>query len=212
MNSSLSTLLPCADALKSESVMVKFGETVHNFITELNLNINVVPKELGVDETNYDNVLGDRKICDPFSGPPDYTYLEGKCPKDAIPIRDLPDILARFTCNDGISSENCKGNGKFLPEPTYLMAYAYIRSIQKLIDIYPDLEDLIHCSFVKDRISDAVLHHCKPFKVSTYLLWVSMLCLSIIMVVLLLLWVAKAYLDRGRRFSRCSIIPRHEQL
>lgn len=123
-------------------------------------------------------------------------------------------ILARFTCDDNDTSfESCKGKGKFLPKPTYLMAYAYIRSIEYLTNVYPDLEDLIHCSFVKNRISDVVLHQCKPFKVSTYGLWKSILCLSITMVILVLLWMAKAYQDHGRCFSKCySITTRHQEV
>lgn len=121
-------------------------------------------------------------------------------------------ILARFTCDSEITSlESCKGKGKFLPKPTYLMADAYIRSIEYLTNVYPDLENLIHCSFVKDRISDVVLHQCKPFKASSYVLWTSILCLSTTMVVLVLLWVAKSYQDCGRRFSKCSIKPMHDE-
>ncbi|KAJ8430281.1 hypothetical protein Cgig2_024713 [Carnegiea gigantea] len=208
-NSSLSSMLPCVDALKSQGVMVQIGQTVHTFITELNSNINVIPKELGINVARYNHVLGnERKICDPFSGPPDFTYLQGECPKNAIHIRDLPDILARFTCNDNkISMEPCKGYGKFLPETTYLMANAYIRSVQNLIDVYPYLEDLIHCSFVKDRVSDVVLHQCKPFRKCTYGLWVSTLCLSLCMTVLVLVWVAEVYLNWGRSFPWCSVLP-----
>lgn len=121
-------------------------------------------------------------------------------------------ILAKFTCDNNNSSlESCKGEGKFLPEPTYLMANAYIRSIGYLTNVYPDLENLIHCSFVKDRISNVVLHQCKPFRTSAYGLWASILCLSISMVVLVLLWMAKAYqVDHGKYFIKCSTTPRHE--
>lgn len=212
LNNSLSSLLPCANALKSQTVITVLGQTVHDFITQLNLNMNIMPKELGLDEAYYEDVFGHRKICDPFAGPPDYKYVADNCPKHAIPIRELPDILARFTCDSEIPSlDSCKGKGKFLPKPTYLMAYAYIRSIEHLTNVYPDLENLIHCSFVKNRISDVVLHQCKPFRVSTYVLWTSILCLSMSMVVVVLLWVAKAYQDHGRRFSKCSITPKHDE-
>lgn len=63
----------------------------HCFL-QLNLNINIIPKELGLDEAYYVNVLDDRKICDPFAGPPNYEYRTGRCPKRAIAIRDLPDV------------------------------------------------------------------------------------------------------------------------
>ncbi|KAL2906507.1 hypothetical protein RDABS01_005217 [Bienertia sinuspersici] len=213
VNSSLSALLPCAKALKSETVFIALGQTVHDFITQLNINMNIMPKELGLDETQYKNVFGHKKICDPFAGPPDYKYLADTCPKHAIPIKDLPNILENFTCDTETSSlKSCKGDGKFLPKPTYLMANAYIRSIEYLTKVYPDLENLIHCSFVKDRISDIVLHQCKPFKTPAYGLWASMLCLSISMVLLVLLWLAKAYqVHHPTCFSKCSIIPRHEE-
>ncbi|KAK9670256.1 hypothetical protein RND81_13G189600 [Saponaria officinalis] len=212
LNSSLSSLLPCANALKSQTIVLQLGRTVHDFVTQLNSNIDVMTKELVFTQVNHVNsVFGNMQICDPFAGPPDYQYLAGQCPKHAIPIRDLPDILARFTCENEISSNVCTGSGKFLPKTTYLMAYAYIRSVESLIDIYPDLENLIHCSFVKDRISDVVSHQCKPYKFSTRLLWASVLCLSIVMVSLLLLWVAKACQEHGKSFTNCSIVPIHEE-
>ncbi|KAL9229841.1 hypothetical protein vseg_005266 [Gypsophila vaccaria] len=212
LNSSLSSLLPCADALKSQSIVLQLSRTVHDFITQLNSNINIMTKELVFTEVNHvNNVLGNKQICDPFAGPPDYQYLEGKCPAHAIPIRDLPDILARFTCENETTSNSCTGRGKFLPRTAFLMAYAYIRSVESLIDIYPDLENLIHCSFVKDRISDVVSHQCKPYKSSTRLLWTSVICLSSIMVVLLSLWLAKAFQEHGKRFTHCSIVPIHEE-
>lgn len=87
------------------------------------------------------------------------------------------------------------------------MVSAYSRCVQNLLDIYPDLKSLTECSFVKDTFSDVVSHQCRPFRVSIRLLWSSMLSLSIVMVVLVLIWVAKAYQDRGRCFSICSINP-----
>ncbi|XP_057542915.1 uncharacterized protein LOC130821247 isoform X1 [Amaranthus tricolor] len=211
-NSSLSSLLPCAHALKSQNFVMAIAQTVHDFITQLNLNMNsIMPKQLGLDGTNYEKVIGTRKICDPFAGPPDYQFQTGKCPKKAIPIRDLPDILAKFTCESESSMESCNESGKFLPKPTYLMAYAYIRSIQYLTNVYPDLEDLIHCSFLKNTISDVVLHQCKPFKATTYVLWASILCLSISMLLLVLLLVAKAYQHHGRFLIKSPITPTYGQ-
>jgi hypothetical protein len=117
-------------------------------------------------------------------------------------------FLARFTCYQyNYSGGECQSEGKFLPEASYDMVSAYSRSVQYLLDIYPDLKSLTECSFVKDRFSDVVSHQCRPFRVSIRLLWSSMLSLSIVMAVLVLIWVAKAYQDRGRCFSICSIKP-----
>jgi hypothetical protein len=87
------------------------------------------------------------------------------------------------------------------------MVSAYSNSVQSLLDIYPDLQSLSGCTFVTDRLSDVVSHQCRPFRVSIRLLWASILTLSIFMVVLVLIWVAKAFQDRGRCFTMCSITP-----
>ena len=87
------------------------------------------------------------------------------------------------------------------------MVSAYSNSVQSLLDIYPDLQSLSGCTFVTDRLSDVVSHQCRPFRVSIRLLWASILTLSIFMVVLVLIWVAKGFQDRGRRFTICSITP-----
>ncbi|XP_059643786.1 uncharacterized protein LOC132285615 [Cornus florida] len=147
-------------------------------------------------------------VCDPFSGPPNYTYTPEKCSKDSIQIGEIPNVLQRFTCYEDFSTGNCIGDGRFLPEASYMMVRAYSRSIQNLINIFPDLQSLTQCSFVNDAFMDIFWHQCEPFKASSRMLWASMLSLSIVMVVLLLLWVAKAYQNRGGSFSVCSIIPR----
>uniref|UniRef100_A0A5B7AY35 Uncharacterized protein n=1 Tax=Davidia involucrata TaxID=16924 RepID=A0A5B7AY35_DAVIN len=204
-NNSLSSLIPCVNS--SYKILVKIGFTVHTFITELNAKIGELHELLGLDE-QVENFLELQKICDPFSGAPNYSYTPEKCSKDAIPIGDLPNVLSRFTCYKENATEKCEGDGRFLPEASYVMAWAYSRSIQDLINIFPDVQSLIQCSFVKDAFTDAVLNQCKPFRAQSRMLWSSMLSLSIVMVVLVLIWVAKAYQDRGRCFSMCSIIPR----
>ncbi|KAL8160731.1 hypothetical protein V2J09_002268 [Rumex salicifolius] len=208
-NSSLSSLLPCENLLKSQHILIQIGQIVYDFVTEMNSRIVELPKELGLYESSkYSDLIGSPKICDPFSGPPNYTYVQGKCPDHTISIAQLPHILEKFTCSNNGSSliSGC------LPESYYSIAYAYIRSIQDLIGAYPDLDGLIHCSFVKFRLSDAESRHCRAFKVSTKRLWISMLCLSTAMAALVLLWIAKAFLDRGRSYSLYSITPNRTQL
>ncbi|KAA8531565.1 hypothetical protein F0562_006274 [Nyssa sinensis] len=204
-NNSLSSLIPCVNS--SNKILVKIGYTVHTFITKLNAKIKELHQLLGLDE-QLEEFIDVQKICDPFSGPPNYSYTPEKCPKDAIPIGDLPNVISRFTCYNENSPEKCEGDGRFLPEASYVMVWAYSRSIQDLINIFPDVQSLIECSSVKAAITEVVLHQCKSFRAQSRLLWASMLSLSIIMVVLVLLWVAKAYQDRGRCFNMCSIIPR----
>ncbi|XP_030474109.2 uncharacterized protein LOC115691566 isoform X1 [Syzygium oleosum] len=205
-NNSLATILPCMDSSYSDQLMTEIGSTIHNFFAQLNAKSTEFYRSLGISELG-DELPGVMKICEPFSGPPDYSYIPGNCSKGEIPVSSLPNVLAPFTCYRGNPPEKCKSEGKFLPESTYYMAWAYSRSIQDLINIYPDLKGLSECSFVKDRFEEAVLHRCRPFRASIRRLWSSMLALSIVMVVLVLAWVVKACQDRGRAFSRCSIFP-----
>ncbi|XP_030538960.2 LOW QUALITY PROTEIN: uncharacterized protein LOC115747066 [Rhodamnia argentea] len=203
---SLTTILPCMDSSYSDQLMTEIGSTIYNFFALLNAKTTVLYRSLGIGDLGNE-LTGVLKICEPFSGPPNYSYMPGNCSKDDIPVGDLPNVLAPFTCYQGNSPGKCKSEGKFVPESAYYMACAYSRSIQGLIDMYPDLKGLSECSFVKDRFEEAVLHQCRPFRASTRRLWSSMLALSIVMVALVLAWVVKACQDRGRAFSRCSIFP-----
>ncbi|KAI8028816.1 hypothetical protein LOK49_LG01G03158 [Camellia lanceoleosa] len=204
-NNSLSSILPCANSSSFEKVFKDIGYTVHTSITELNSKITQLNEFLRLDEQN-DNFSEVQKICDPFPAATNYSYAPEKCPKDAIPIGDLAGVLSRFTCYPD-NTGNCEHNRRFIPESTYVIARACSIALQDLINIFPDLLNLVQCSFLKDTFSNVVLHQCKPFRASTRKLWISLLSLSVVMVVLVLLWVAKAYQDRGRSFLLCSIIP-----
>lgn len=59
------------------------------FWLQLNSRVNQVKTSLGVNE-GVDGVLGFARICDPFSGPPNYTYIPENCPPEAIRIGDIP--------------------------------------------------------------------------------------------------------------------------
>ncbi|GMP27722.1 hypothetical protein CsSME_00003589 [Camellia sinensis var. sinensis] len=204
-NNSLSSILPCANSSSFDKVFKDIGYTVHTSITELNSKITQLNEFLRLDEQN-DNFSEVQKICDPFPAATNYSYAPEKCPKDAIPIGDLAGVLSRFTCYPD-NTGNCEHNRRFIPESTYVIARACSIALQDLINIFPDLLNLVQCSFLKDTFSNVVLHQCKPFRASTRKLWISLLSLSVVMVVLVLLWVAKAYQDRGRSFVLCSIIP-----
>ncbi|GAB2282714.1 hypothetical protein Dimus_017253 [Dionaea muscipula] len=193
-NNSLSWLIPCANLQEADNVTVEIGRTIHNFITELNSMIAELRKQLALNEKGDDDDLwGAREICDPFSSSPNYSYSPGNCPKDSIPIGSVLDILGRF-------------NGRLVVDvggaDHYAMACAYVQGILDLINIYPDLENLIQCSsFVKDKISkaaDLILIQCRPFIDSMRWLCSCVLSLSIVMVGLLFIWVIKAYQAKAR--------------
>ncbi|CAL0331762.1 unnamed protein product [Lupinus luteus] len=193
LNSSLGSMLPCINESFSEKLLAEIGYTIHSFIFELNSNMSVLYRLLGVGEEN-EEIMGVIKICDPFSGTPNYSYIPQNCPHDAIQIGDVSRILARFTCHKEGTAKECKNEGKFLPEGSYNMAHAYSRSIQDLLDIYPDLLSLSKCTIVKNKVAEIVEHHCRPIRISTTLLWSCMVFLSSIMVFLVLTWVAEAFL------------------
>ncbi|KAK6923152.1 hypothetical protein RJ641_011456 [Dillenia turbinata] len=116
-------------------------------------------------------------------------------------------VLARFTCYKENSSDTCKGSGKIISEESYDMASTYTHSVQDLINIFPDLQSLAKCTFVREKFSDIVSHQCRPFRASVKLLWSSMLSLSTIMILLIMGWIVRTSQERGRTFPRFSITP-----
>ncbi|XP_019173273.1 PREDICTED: uncharacterized protein LOC109168873 [Ipomoea nil] len=202
-SSSLQSVLPCANSTNSKKLLVKIGYTIHTCMFKINVKLTALPALQSV--RNEEDNFGVWKVCDPFSGSPNYTFNPNQCPEDAIPIGNLPTILSRVTCYS--SSRNCRDEGRFIPEAIFYKCSAFSESMQELIDIFPDLVRLIQCSKVKQAFSDIVQRQCKPFRKTALELWASMLSLSISMVFLTLLWAAKAYQDKGKNFSRCSIVP-----
>ncbi|XP_047312752.1 uncharacterized protein LOC124916060 [Impatiens glandulifera] len=204
-NNSLMSLLPCVNASYATSVLSDIGLVAHTFIQTLNSKMANFKELLG----SYDKYEASSSaiICDPFSNP-NYTFNMDICPKGAIQVGDIPNIMSSFTCfnNKNISGE-CVKEGKFVSEDTFSMVSAYSHAIQDLIDMFPDFESLLRCAFVKDIFSEVILHDCRPYKASTKRLWGSMLSFSIIMVILVLLWVIRAYQEKGRSFLPCSITP-----
>ncbi|GKU94903.1 hypothetical protein SLEP1_g8327 [Rubroshorea leprosula] len=203
----LSSILPCMNSTASDKILSAIGFTVHNFITKLNLKITKVCQTLGLNEQK-DEWFPFAMICDPFSAATNYSYAPQKCTDNTIHIGDLPNILAGFTCYRQNSPRSCISSGKFLSEKEFRKASAYSYSIQTMLNVFPDLMSLTRCNVVKDSFTDIALNQCRPFRQSMRLLWVSMLCLSIFMMDLLLTWVVKVYLERGRSFNRCSIFPK----
>ncbi|KAL5706770.1 hypothetical protein ACHQM5_024894 [Ranunculus cassubicifolius] len=207
-NNSLSPILPCADEVHADQVMADVGSMVHNFISKTNLRLTNLSALLGLDDQAKNSFSGYFNICNPFTGPPDYKYNPNNCSKDAIAIGDIPDVLQRFTCYGNNPTIPCEEVGrKFISKASYNMAMVYVETIQELLDVLPDIDNLVRCSFVKDTISDILAHQCRPLTKSLKLAWLSILSLSTTMVILVLAWVAKLYQNRGRSFSRCSLVP-----
>ncbi|XP_060192119.1 uncharacterized protein LOC132621754 [Lycium barbarum] len=205
-NNSLQLILPCAESGTSDKILVQIGSTVHNFITQLNSKLREV-QGLGSNDIG-ENSSGTRGVCDPFSGAPNYIFTADLCPKDTIPIGELKYVLSRVTCYGENSTGNCAGEGRFIPQASSVILFAYTQSIQDLIEIFPDLLSLTQCSKVKQAFANILQHQCRPFRRSARILWSSMLSLSIIMVLLVLTWIVKAHQETGRSFDTCSIIPK----
>eukprot|EP01018_Ginkgo_biloba_P014431 Gb_10181 [translate_table: standard] len=145
-------------------------------------------------------------ICDPFSGAPNYEYIPNECSNGTIEIGDIPRVLEMFKCSKNDTGE-CLKRGKFLPQSIFNQAEAYSTSIQNLLDIFPALQSLTNCSFVKDTFSTILNEQCSPIKSTIHMVWTSLVALSTAMVFLVITWIAKAYQNGGRQFLKGSVIP-----
>ncbi|MED6194774.1 hypothetical protein PIB30_031645 [Stylosanthes scabra] len=91
-NSSLGAMLPCVNASFSGKLITEIGYTIHSFIVELNSNMSVVYRLLGVVSEQSEEIMGRIKICDPFSAAPNYTYIPQSCSQGAIPIGQISKV------------------------------------------------------------------------------------------------------------------------
>lgn len=62
---------------------------------QLKSKISEVYSRFGLNEAN-DSLFGFGRICNPFSGAPNYSYVPEVCPKDAIPIGNIPGVSKRL--------------------------------------------------------------------------------------------------------------------
>ncbi|XP_077233456.1 uncharacterized protein LOC143875738 [Tasmannia lanceolata] len=207
-NNSLRSILPCVNHVSADSIMIEIGSGIHSFVNELNKKITKLDGLMGLDDQHEEPLRKFTKVCNPFSGAPEYKFDPGRCSKDTIPIGEISEVLEKITCPRENSAGICDGGRKFLSEASFIMAQAYTLSIQGLINVLPDLQRLTHCSFIEETFSDVLHHQCRPLRVSVRLLWSSMVSLSIGMMVLEVGWIAKAYQNKGRSFSMGSIIPK----
>lgn len=71
-----------------------------SFVLQLSSKILLLQRLLELDGENDELSGGLWKICDPFEGAPSYSYVPDKCPKDAIPIGDLPIVSVLQYCDN----------------------------------------------------------------------------------------------------------------
>ncbi|KAJ9562458.1 hypothetical protein OSB04_007618 [Centaurea solstitialis] len=207
----MSIMSSCSNSSTADKFMAQIGYTVHKYINESNSEItSLVRKMLQPNEQNDEESLVIERICDPFGNAPTYAYTPANCPPDAIQIHDLPSILTTVTCEKDTPTQTCITEGRFFPEASYGRTMAYIQSITSLIATYPDLQSLARCTPLKQAISDIAMNQCKPFRNWVRLLWAFILSLSIDMMMLTFLWIVKAYQEKGKHFTLCSIVPTRE--
>ncbi|XP_019448543.1 PREDICTED: uncharacterized protein LOC109351531 isoform X2 [Lupinus angustifolius] len=179
-NNSLSSIVPCDELLSAESVLSEISAGIYNLVNKVNANISNRQGKL------LPNLV---YICNPFSGPPEYTYQPENCSANTIQIGDVPKVLEPYTCFD---DESC-GNGDFLTGSEYELVKAYTSSIQKLLDVYPRTEHLLGCQLVKDAFSQILQKHCKPLKKFSRMTWIGLVVLGSIMVFTVVLWTVNTF-------------------
>ncbi|XP_020252115.1 uncharacterized protein LOC109829402 isoform X2 [Asparagus officinalis] len=193
LNSTLSSILPCNDQSSAKTILHGVGAEIHNVIDQVNANISSL-QSLSLPGMKY--------ICNPFSGPPDYSYQPENCSSNTIRIGNIPQVLKIYTC----SSEACK-QGEFISATDYSKAEVYSNSIQNIINAYPNMESLVDCQLVKDAFSKILIKECKPLKKHAHMTCAAFATLSTTMVILLLVWIAEAHRESRYRYFGGSIKP-----
>ncbi|GFY92760.1 hypothetical protein Acr_08g0011560 [Actinidia rufa] len=191
-NSSLSSILPCNELLSAKSVLSDVSAGIYDLVNEVNTNIS----------TTYPDLI---QVCNPFSAPPEYRYQPNNCPDNTIKIAEIPQALKWFTCSDE-STGPCVG-GLFSANE-FRTVEGYTNSIQKILNAYPGMEDLVECQSVEDAFSEILHRHCKPLKRYTRMVWAPLSFLSIIMVALVLIWTVESHHMQEHNFSDGSVKPR----
>ncbi|CAK7322660.1 unnamed protein product [Dovyalis caffra] len=144
-------------------------------------------------------------VCNPFSDPPEYQYQPDKCPANTIRIRDIPAVLKVLTCSS-FDNGTC-ASGQFISLNDYRTVEAYTTSIQSLLNVYPEMENLVECQSVKNAFSEILLYHCKPLKRYVKMVWASMVFLSLVMVFLVLIWTMLAQHEQEHHSLDGSVKP-----
>lgn len=112
-------------------------------------------------------------------------------------------LLTGITC----SREGRCSTGQFISESLYNQVSAYTMSLQALFDALPGMESLADCEPVYRAVNEIRWKHCKPVKKYIRTVWAAMVTLSILMMFLIFIWMAKDYYDRRRHISDGSVNP-----
>lgn len=94
-------------------------------------------------------------------------------------------LLRMLACPDSVNT--CTG-GILVPTNYYKTVEAYCTAIQTLLDAYPGMESLVECQTVKNALSIILHKHCKPLKRYIRMIWIPLVCLSVVLVFLVLIW------------------------
>lgn len=79
---------------------------------QLNSKITQFSDLIRLEEEQDDtSSFGVKKICDPFSGAPNFSYAPANCSKDSIPIGALPGV-SDYTQGKNIKTINFSKNNK----------------------------------------------------------------------------------------------------
>lgn len=114
-------------------------------------------------------------------------------------------MLKVFTCSS-FDNGTC-ASGQFISPNDYTTVEAYTTSIQSLLNVYPEMENLVECQTVKDAFSEILLYHCKPLKRHIRMVWTSLVFLSLVMVFLVLIWAKLAQHEQEHHSLDGSVKP-----
>ncbi|XP_026663545.1 uncharacterized protein LOC103714925 isoform X2 [Phoenix dactylifera] len=190
-NSTLSSILPCADRLSTNKLLRDVGAGIYNIVNQVNANISAA-KSLALPDLEY--------ICNPFSGPPEYNYQPQNCSSNTIKIGDIPQILKNYICSDN-------EGGTCISASNYNRVQVFTSSMQDIVNDFPGMEKLVDCQMVKDAFSEILFNQCKPLKKYVHMTWASLAALSTIMVALVLFWTVEARHDNQHHSTDGSVKP-----
>nr|XP_018681648.1 PREDICTED: uncharacterized protein LOC103985228 [Musa acuminata subsp. malaccensis] len=190
-NSTLSSILRCSEHLPANFGLQEIREGIHDTIDQVNSNISTVKSSI-LPDLEY--------ICNPFSGPPQYSYQPDNCSSNTIKIGDIPEKYTYSASDDGACSQ-----GEFVSDNNYTRVLVY--SMQKLLDGFPHMERLANCQLVKDAFSKILLKECKPLRNYAHLTCAALAVLSVIMVLLVLIVTSEAHHDHKYHSSDGSVRP-----
>ncbi|XP_065007863.1 uncharacterized protein LOC135638599 isoform X3 [Musa acuminata AAA Group] len=190
-NSTLSSILRCSEHLPSNFGLQDIRAGIHDTIDQVNSNISTVKSSI-LPDLEY--------ICNPFSGPPQYSYQPDNCSSNTIKIGDIPEKYTYSASDDGARSQ-----GEFVSDNNYTRVLVY--SMQKLLDGFPHMGRLANCQLVKDAFSKILLKECKPLRNYAHLTCAALAVLSVIMVLLVLIVTSEAHHDYKYHSSDGSVRP-----